>query len=394
MKLKRKTLILFLVFLSFLITSCKSKESNYPKYLFYNTVVLENDENIEINDINMNIDFEEDNNSYGKYESSFAIKNNTNSDKVCKLSNLLVDEYDNIMRYNWDGHLKIIVNGNPISYSLKPGKFLDKLPLEDFNFNEIRDSKIDLDYKPKNFDLDTIIYKYKISVADINPKLEFKKNNSDDTFVIHTYQDSDYRENKAMNITENGSVFSYKYPLEEIKINKEIVNKDSKKTSKDIDLEIIEGKMTMQEFIDSVYKDRSPIEKNMVMEYLDNYLENNDEKVLNIINLLYDAFQKERPVFLDYDIKVPAKSSTNISVIYPIDKTFELTNPKKIYLDIFSNPKNAWKESNNFNLNLKLNNKFSSIIDSNINLKEIDLNNYNYSNDKLPEDKINIEFGK
>lgn len=299
MKLKRKTLILFLVFLSFLITSCKSKESNYPKYLFYNTVVLENDENIEINDINMNIDFEEDNNSYGKYESSFAIKNNTNSDKVCKLSNLLVDEYDNIMRYNWDGHLKIIVNGNPISYSLKPGKFLDKLPLEDFNFNEIRDSKIDLDYKPKNFDLDTIIYKYKISVADINPKLEFKKNNSDDTFVIHTYQDSDYRENKAMNITENGSVFSYKYPLEEIKINKEIVNKDSKKTSKDIDLEIIEGKMTMQEFIDSVYKDRSPIEKNMVMEYLDNYLENNDEKVLNIINLLYDAFQKERPVFLD-----------------------------------------------------------------------------------------------
>lgn len=394
MKLKRKTLILFIISLSFLITSCKSKENNYPKYLFYNTVVLENDENIEINDINMDIDFEEDNNSYGKYESSFAIKNNTNSDKVCKLSNLLVDEYDNIMRYNWDGHLKIIVNGNPISYSLKPGKFLDKLPLEDFDFNEIRDSKIDLDYKPKNFDLDTIIYKYKISVADINPKLEFKTNNSDETFVIHTYQDSDYRENKAMNITENGSVFSYKYPLEEIKINKEIVNKDSKKTSKDIDLEIIEGKMTMQEFIDSVYKDRNPIEKSMVMEYLDNYLENNDVKVLNIINLLYDAFQKERPIFLDYDIKVPAKSSTNISVIYPIDKTFELTNPKKIYLDIFSNPENTWKESNDFNLNLKLNNKFSNIIDSNINLKEIDLNNYNYSKDKLPEDKINIEFGK
>lgn len=394
MKLKRKTLILFIISLSFLITSCKSKENNYPKYLFYNTVVLENDENIEINDINMDIDFEEDNNSYGKYESSFAIKNNTNSDKVCKLSNLLVDEYDNIMRYNWDGHLKIIVNGNPISYSLKPGKFLDKLPLEGFNFNEIRDSKIDLDYKPKNFDLDTIIYKYKISVADINPKLEFKTNNSDETFVIHTYQDSDYRENKAMNITENGSVFSYKYPLEEIKINKEIVNKDSKKTSKDIDLEIIEGKMTMQEFIDSVYKDRSPIEKRMVMEYLDNYLENNDVKVLNIINLLYDAFQKERPIFLDYDIKVPAKSSTNISVIYPIDKTFELTNPKKIYLDIFSNPENTWKESNDFNLNLKLNNNFSNIIDSNINLKEIDLNNYNYSKDKLPEDKINIEFGK
>lgn len=394
MKLKRKTLILFIISLSFLITSCKSKENNYPKYLFYNTVVLENDENIEINDINMDIDFEEDNNSYGKYESSFAIKNNTNRDKVCKLSHLLVDEYDNIMRYNWDGHLKIIVNGNPISYSLKPGKFLDKLPLEDFDFNEIRDSKIDLDYKPKNFDLDTIIYKYKISVADINPKLEFKTNNSDETFVIHTYQDSDYRENKAMNITENGSVFSYKYPLEEIKINKEIVNKDSKKTSKDIDLEIIEGKMTMQEFIDSVYKDRSPIEKRMVMEYLDNYLENNDVRVLNIINLLYDAFQKERPIFLDYDIKVPAKSSTNISVIYPIDKTFELTNPKKIYLDIFSNPENTWKESNDFNLNLKLNNNFSNIIDSNINLKEIDLNNYNYSKDKLPEDKINIEFGK
>lgn len=394
MRIKRKTVILFLLVLSFLVTSCKSNENNYPDYSFYNTVSLDNQDDLEIDDTNIDIDFKENNNSFGKYQNSFALKNNSNIDKAYNLSNLLIEEYDNIMQYNWDNYLKIIVNGNPISYKVSPGKYLDKLPSEDIDFKDMRKDIINLDYKPKNFDLDTIIYKYKISVSDTDPKLEFIKNNSEDSFVVYTYQDSDYKKNKSMNISENGSVFSYKYPLEEIKINKEVVNKDTKKINNDVDIEIIEGNMTMREFIDSVFKDKSQIEKNMVMEYLDNFLENDEEKNLNIINLLYDAFQKERAIFIDYEVNIPAKSSVNIDFIYPLEKKFEITNSKKINLDIFSNPDSIWENSNNFKLNLKLSDNFSKIKESNIDLKEEDSNIFTFEKDNLINKKINIIFGK
>lgn len=368
----------------------------------YNIHKNSENENIKLIDNNIYLDL---NTRYlgedGKLINTIKLINKSKNKESVNLTYLLLDDYgkikDNIlyeelsiMKYNE----KIIPN---ISIS---NESIENFSKEDID--KARKNLLDLNYQPKNIDLNEKVYMYSINEKDLEEdteliNIEIKKDI--DKLLIHTFLTYEDNEESYEFLGNGGIFYSLKEPIEEINYQgqKIEIGDNNIETNKlgekeNITINLKKEEISLSEMIDkSIPED---LDKAMFLKGLDKLFEdgNTKDKIYNFDTLYSDLIYKKSIVFLDYKLDFDGEEIIESTVKNPINKYDENSENISMKVEFISNPVNSWTEGE-FNFRIAINKYLPFIQSSNIDLKEDREFNYIYKSADFPKEDIIINYG-
>ena len=409
---KRIYLLVFIIFFSFIKPNYAADIENIKpeKIIFtenkidtiYNIYKNSENENIKLIENNIYLDL---NTRYlgedGKLINTIKLINKSKNKERLNLTYLLVDDYGKIKDNILYEELSIMKNNEKII----PNISISNESIENFSKEDIdkaRNNLLNLNYQPKNIDLNEKVYMYSINEENSEKNtdlinIEIKKDI--DKLILHTFLTYEENEENYEFLGSDGIFYSLKEPIEEINYqgNKIEIGDNNIETNKlgekeNITINLKKEELTLSDMIDkSIPED---LDKVMFLKGLDRLFEEGKtkEKIYNFDTLYSELIYKKSIIFLDFNLDFNGEEIIETTIKNPINKYDENSDNISMKVEFITNPINSWTEGE-FNFRIAINKYLPFIQSSNIDLKADREFNYVYKSSDFPKEDIIINYG-